>query len=206
MPLYDITSRKENQIMAKAYQLPSGQWRCQPMCGGERGDFIADSRIEAEYLAEQWKKGVRANKNKLCIEKAAERYIAARTAVYSPKTIKECKSMLRWLPAEIKEMDVHNVDQQQIQWWINEIAADLAPKTVKNRYGFLCAVIHDYHPELRVHCRLPQQKKPELYIPSTEEVKHLLSVFAAKDPEMYTAALMGSNMGLRRGEICALPN
>lgn len=192
--------------MAQAYKLPSGQWRCQPFANGKRGNIIADSKIEAEYLAKKWKEETLIEEKKLPFQIAAENYIAARSAVYSPKTIKECKSMLGLFSEEIKTMDVHNIDHQLIQWWVNNMAVDLSPKTVSNRYGFLSAVIHDYHPEIRIGCRLPQRKKTELYIPSTEEVKHLLDIFQTKDSDMYTATLTASNMGMRRGEICALPN
>lgn len=192
--------------MAKAHQLPSGRWRIQPYVNGQRGNIIADSKLEAEYLAEKWKEETLIEEKKLPFQRAAENYIAARGAVYSPKTIRECKGMLRRFPDDITKMDVHNVDRQAVQWWVNDIAASLAPKTVKNYFGFFAAVVHDYHPEKVLNIRLPQQRKKEIYVPSTEEVKHILDIFQKKDPEMYTATLTGSNMGMRRGEICALSN
>lgn len=192
--------------MAKAYQLPSGQWRCQPFAGGKRGNIIADSKLEAEYLAEKWKEETLIEEKKLPFQRAAENYIAARGAVYSPKTIRECKGMLRRFPDDITKTDVHNINRQSVQWWVNDMAATLSPKTVKNYFGFFAAVVHDYHPEKVLNIRLPQQRKKEIYVPSTEEVKHLLDIYSSRNRNMFIATLMASNMGLRRSEICALPN
>lgn len=190
--------------MAKATKLPSGSWRCLGYFGGQRKSFTAASKKEAELMALEWQTGRKEVKNKgITVGEAAERYLSTRSAVLSPKTVKESKSIMKQIPLDVLNMYVSDIDRDAVQSWVNEMAKTKAPKTVKNRYGFLSTVIHSLEPDLRLKIILPQQVKNEIYIPTHEEVAHLLDIL---EGDMLTATLLASNMGLRRGELCALDN
>lgn len=193
--------------MPKAKKLPSGMWRCQASVNGERRSFTAYTAKEAELMALEWQTGKKNHNAKgMTIGEAAERYISDRCAVLSPKTVREQRGILRYFPAEISGMYVADIKQDIVQGWVNEMAKAKAPKTVRNHYGFFTAVAHAYDPDFRLNIKLPQKVKTEIYIPTHEEVAHLLSIYEKTDAEMFTATQLASALGLRRGEACALDN
>lgn len=193
--------------MPTAKKLPSGMWRCQAYANGERKSFTAYTKKDAELMAVQWQaQGSKPKSNSLTVAQAADQYLNARSAVLSPKTLRENRTILRYFPAEIAEMPIDQIDTEIVQGWINEMSKNKAPKTVRNHYGFLAAVIHAYDPTAKFNIKLPQKVRSAIYIPTHEEVAHLLSVYETTDPEMFTATQLASAMGLRRGETCALEN
>lgn len=193
--------------MATAKKLPSGMWRCQASFDGERRSFTAYTKKDAELQALQWQTGKKKVRAKgLTIGQAAERFIVSREAVFSPKTIKEYKSIINFFPAEISKMYIDDINTETVQDWVNEMSKAKSPKTVRNHYGVFAAVVHAYDPEARLAPKLPQKVKTNIYIPTHEEVAHLLSIYETTDPEMFTATQLASAMGLRRGETCALAN
>lgn len=182
-------------------------WNCEPSVDGERGSFTAATKREAEFLAAEWARDKKKRRLKgLTLGAAAERYIEARSAVLSPKTIKENKGIFRKLPPEILNIDLSKIDDELIQIWVNEKSAQRAPKTVRNHYGFVAAVIHCYAPDHRLETILPQPESVGIYVPTHGDVQHLLSVLDGKDHDLYISTLVASNVGLRRGEISALNN
>lgn len=46
-----------------------------------------------------------------------------------------------------------------IQTEINRLAKELSPKTVRNRHGFISAVLSVYNPSLKINTTLPQKIK-----------------------------------------------
>lgn len=193
--------------MPVAKKLPSGTWRCFAKSNGERASFTAPTKKEAELLAVQWQNEMKATKSKgITVIEAAEQYIQNRSSVLSPKTIREQKRMLRYFPSEIARMPVSNINTEMLQSWINDMSKDKAPKTVRNYYGFFSTIVHSIDPDARFRVNLPQKIKKDIYIPTHEEVAHLLSIYNGNDSEMYTAVQMAAAMGLRRSEACALAN
>ena len=179
-------------------------WRCQASVNGERRSFTAFTAKDAELMALEWQTGKKNHNAKgMTVGEAAERYISDRSAVLSPKTIKENKSVIKQFPAEISDMYVADIKQDIVQGWVNEISKTKAPKTVRNHYRFFSAVIRAYDPGVRLNIKLPQQIKNDIYIPTHEEVAHLLQML---DGDVLTATMLAANLGMRRGEICALEN
>ena len=78
----------------------------------------------------------------------------------------------------------------------------MSAKTILNNHGFIHAVLKEFNPELKLSTRLPQNKKPDLHIPSDEEVKKLLDL--VKDTDLEIPVLLAAFGPMRRGEICAL--
>lgn len=95
-----------------------------------------------------------------------------------------------------------DLTQAMIQNAINREAALLSPKTVRNVHGLLSAVLSVYLPEMNLHTALPQRKRPELYIPSTEDVQKIIQ--AAQGSELEKAIMLAAFGSLRRSEISAL--
>lgn len=97
-----------------------------------------------------------------------------------------------------------DLTQEVIQIAVNEMSAAHAPKTVRNAYGLLTAVLSTYYPSLNLKTRLPKKIVPEYIIPTTYDINKLLS--NAND-FIKTPIILAAFGSLRRSEVCALtPN
>ncbi len=188
--------------MAKAKKLPSGNWRVQATAHGQTKSFTGPDRKMVEIEAAQWQAGITDTPNELTLDKAYDRYIESKSKVLSPATIRKYKTMRRTYFQDLMLYRVDKIKSEMIQRSVNEIAAEHSPKTVRNIYGLLTAVLSVYRPQFRPNISLPQKVKPEIYVPTKSEVKAVLE--AAKGTGYYTAILLGACCGMRAGEICAL--
>lgn len=200
--------------MATAKKLPSGSWRCLVYdYTDEKGKRVYKSftskdptpkgkreaeKAAAEYAAE--KETVKANEK--AFGEYAKEYIAQRESILSPRTIMDYKRILKCEIDAIKDIPIERITQEQIQNLVNADALSHSPKTVRNTHGFISAVMKVYRPEFALNTRLPKMKKPNLYIPTDDEIKKLLAY--VKGTEMELPILLSAFGPMRRGEICAL--
>lgn len=77
----------------------------------------------------------------------------------------------------------------------------LKPKTIRNYYGFVSAVLVNAGINVRPP-RLPQKERPEIYIPDEATVRKLLQI--VEGTELEIPVMLAAFGPLRRGEICAL--
>lgn len=100
-----------------------------------------------------------------------------------------------------------------IQKWINELSAEVAPKTVINIYSFLrmcfdTAVGWELIASSPCHhIKLPRNQKKEVQILTAEELPTFLAALDKMPESKYdikVAILMALFGGMRRGEICGL--
>ena len=194
--------------MAKAKKLPSGSWRVQLFCGtdasGKRTykSFTAETKKEAEYLAAQYQMGYKqGDKNKHTFFDACQQFISARTNVLSPRTVAEYTRMAEKDLAPLHQVLVCDITADTVQRFVNVFAASHSPKTVRNVHGFMCSVLSQSAPDLRLNTKLPQKQKTEIVIPTQENI---VSAVRSANSSMRLAILLASNLGLRRGEISAL--
>lgn len=208
--------------MATARKLPSGSWRCQAFDryevirqpdGSEKKkriykSFTSDDPTRAgkkacELAAAQWaatRKGT--EECRITFQEAAEEYIRSRKSVLSPRTIMDYKRILRSETAILHGIQLSAITRDDVQRCINADAAKHSPKTVRNTHGFISAVLKQYRPDLALNTSLPQRRKAQLYIPSDDDVKRLIS--ASKGTEMELPILLAAFGPMRRGEIAAL--
>lgn len=195
--------------MAKAKKLPSGNWRVLVfyMDGGvrKRKSITAPTKKEAEYQASEFLMHVTnpaRTTERLTVGEAIDRYIASKSAVLSPSTIRGYKMIQKAHLKNIKDMLVGEITQEDVQIAINEEAKKCAPKTVKNIHGLLSAAVAVYRSDLLLRTRLPQKAAKDIYVPSMEQIGNLINT--AKGTDMELPILLASMMGLRRSEICGL--
>lgn len=195
--------------MAKAKKLPSGSWRVLVYDGKDENgkrryqSFTADTKKQAEYMAAQYAithKAVKASE--MTLAEAFAQYIQSKDQVLSPSTIKGYYKIKRTNLQQLMSVRLCDLTQAMIQNAINREAAQLSPKTVRNVHGLLSAVLSVYLPEMNLHTALPQRKRPELYIPSTEDVQKIIQ--AAQGSELEKAIMLAAFGSLRRSEIAAL--
>ena len=195
--------------MAKAKKLPSGSWRCQVYdftdSEGKRHykSFTAPTRKEAEYLAADYavSKKAKSGSSKTFGE-ALDSYIAKRTAVLSPRTIMDYRRIREHDLQALMNIPVCDITQEIVQAAINEDAKIHSPKTVRNNHGLISAVLRVERPDFALNTALPKKVRPDLYIPSDEDVKRLMREVEGTDMEL--PVLLAAFGPMRRGEICAL--
>lgn len=193
--------------MAKAKKLPSGNWRVQAQVTIDgrviRKSFVDTDRRRAELAAVTWQTGQqRESLDDITLARAYERFLEAKGNVLSPATVRGYQNLMNNSLQDIMYMRVSKLSNELIQRAINIYAASHSPKSVKNCYGLLTAVLSMFAPDMKLHIKLPQKKVTEMYIPTDEDIQALLS--CAKGTNYYVPILLGAFGGMREGEICAL--
>lgn len=200
--------------MAKAKKLPSGSWRVQVYdytdSNGKRryksftcNDPSPAGRRKAEYMAAQYaqEKETRSRSVKT-FNQALTDYIVMREPVVSPRTILNYKRMQNKDLKSLSDLNIADITQEIIQEFVNKDIRVHSPKTVRDNHGLIVAVIKQERPEFALNTVLPKQIRPQLYIPSDDDVKRLIAL--AADTDLDLPILLAAFGPMRRGEICAL--
>ena len=209
--------------MATAKKLASGSWRCQVYSHTERivqpNGSVKQKRIYKSFtsdvqgpkgkrIAEQLAAEYAANKeqknteNNFTFNEAVDLYMDAKAQVLSPATLRGYESIKKNCFTEIGQVNIQNLDAVTIQRWVSTLSAKLSPKSVKNAYGLMTATLKFFLKDFSAQATLPAAKKPDLYVPSDNDIKKLLAHIEGKELEI--AVLLAAFGPLRRGEICAL--
>lgn len=194
--------------MAKAKKLPSGNWRVQVYDKNTKKykSFTAKTKKEAEYKAAEYSLHSHEDNSyeNMTLKEAYERYIASKSSVLSPSTVREYTRASKSDFPQLMPMRLSKLTPELIQTAVNEAAAVNSPKSVRNKHGLLHSVLKAYYPRLTLNTRLPQKKKTEHNIPTTAEVQILIE---NAPPRLKVPILLASSGSLRRSEISALtPN
>lgn len=199
--------------MAKAKKLPSGSYRAQVFdytdAAGKRHykSFTASTKKEAELQASQYmidKEYIDRNKRKLTVKEGIDLYISSKIKSLSPTTITAYKSMQKNLFNPISDIYVTDLTSTSVQVWIGSLNSDHSPKSVKNAYGLLSAMVDTFYPDMRFKVKLPQKERNTVYVPSDSDVQTIISHYKQNDRDMYIACLLAAFGTLRRSEACAL--
>lgn len=195
--------------MAKAKKLPSGNWRINLYIGKENGkrkykSFTAQTAKEAEFMALEYQllKKEHSEPANMTVGEAMDKYINVKSNVLSPSTIKAYKINRKNSFTNLENLKLSELTQEKIQIQMNELAADHAPKTVRNIHGLLSATLKLYCPYFKINTTLPQKVKTDIMIPTENEVTQVIEYVKGTVMEipMYLAACCG----LRRSEIMGL--
>lgn len=197
--------------MPTAKQLPSGSWNCQ-VYNGKRADgtrdyisITAPTKEEAELLALQHKlrhREIARDSRQMTVEQAMEAYISSKSSILSPASIRTYRMYLRRHYQLIWARRLGSLTQADIQSAVNEIAATCSPKTTASMYGFLRAVLREYHPTFTPKPVLPGKRKRLQPVYTTAQIAALLDV--ARDTSIEIPVLLAVWLGMRRSEILGL--
>lgn len=194
--------------MANAKKLPSGKWRVLVFDytdnTGKRHykSFTADSRQEAELNAMRWT--VEANKritDNLTVSEAIDRYIAAKSGVLSPSTIRGYRQMQKNYYGAVNDIEIGKLTTETMQVFVSSVAMNRSPKSVSNIYGLLVSSVTMFRPEAVFKVTLPKKVRKKDPAPSDEDVRRL---FQLADGELKVCIALAAFGSCRRGEICAL--
>lgn len=208
----------------KARKLPSGSWNCRVTDHYEIDkdgkkkrvyrSFTVDDpskkgKIACEKMALEWmanktyereRRGSDAN---MLVREAVERYIDIKRNVLSPSTIRGYKkSTVRMDP--IADVCLNKLTTPMVQKWVNDMSAEISPKSVSNIYGLLAAVCGTFAPETTLRVKLPQKKIYHGYVPTDADIKALIEYVKVNDPDLVIPIYLAAFGTLRRSEICGL--
>jgi len=130
----------------------------------------------------------------------ADKFIYSKEKVLSASTLTAYKSYLKNLPEDFKNLPIREIDSLTLQALVNDLTGMKSPKTIKNLYSFITAVLGMFS-DKRYRVVLPQKEHIEEYIPTAEDVRKVLE---ACDIEKYRIVFLLGTYGLRRSEILAL--
>ena len=193
--------------MAKATKLKSGNWRVLAYVGKDvtksgYKSFTAPTKKEAERLASAFvPQAPQDKKESVTVGDAIDNYIASKSAVLSPATIRGYERIRRTDMQDIMGVNVFELTQDAVQKSFNGAAKTKSPKTLRNAHGLLVASLKTVRPDFILHTTLPQKEKPKMQIPTQAEIDTLV---AAADQDMRLAISLAAMLGLRRSEICGL--
>lgn len=142
-----------------------------------------------------------APKSGMTMRNACNAYIALKSNILSPSTIKAYKSVMNSISESIMGKKIDEITPLDVQKEINDYSASHTPKTTRNVHGFISAVLGTYRPSMHLNTTLPQKTKFDAYTPSEDEVKRILNEVAGTE---YEIAYRLGCYGMRRSEICAL--
>lgn len=208
-----MTEAEKKKMRAKAAkltspkprELPSGAWRCEIMVQGQRISVVEDDPETAHAKALAIKNGfVNQAKNpaNMTVGEAVDRYIESKDSVLSISTIAGYKKMRANQFPPIEKMKLGLLTQDTIQRWVNDMARNKSPKTVRNAHGLLSAALSIYFPELNIRTTLPQKQRHDIAIPSEDDIKKIIQTAQGTEHELYT--LLAIWLGLRMSEIRGL--
>ena len=180
--------------MAKAKKLPSGNWRARVSytdADGKRHfeSFTASSRKEAEYMAAEFEldNTRRADVTNLTLGEAADKYIEQKEHTLSPTTIQGYRKIRRTAFQNIMDLPLRKITEEILQTAVYKemdrpqlsrekgkegtpTTRTQSPKSVRNAYGFIIAVIMKYRPGAVFRIDLPKSP-PDQNV--TRRRKHL---------------------------------
>lgn len=200
--------------MPTARKLPSGSWRVRIYTGKDEAgrkryksfthhDPSPEGKIKCERLASDWQLNHgQIDEEIMTFGEAVDKYISARSAIWSAATIREYKRFRKSEVPELMETDISKISQSMIQRTVNQLAVRMSPRSVRNIHGNISAVLGVYRPDMRLRTDLPKLQPVERTIPTDAEVKKLIDTVAGTCMEL--PVLLAAFGPMRRGEICAL--
>lgn len=194
----------------KARKLPSGNWFIQLRIGGQSVPITQPTEEKCEAMAMAVKAGLIETKESKAKDipaptfgEACDAYIKNRDSVLSPCTVRVYKSIRKNHLKKLVGKKIDAITKEDVQAAVNAESKNSSPKTVRNAYGLLTAVLSQYVTIDLSRVKLPQRENKERTALSKEQLEKLFEATAGTDIECQV--LLASWLGLRRSEILALP-
>ena len=135
-----------------------------------RRNFTAESKAEAEFLAERWQKNAAddAKPENRTIRQLCEDYIILREAVLSPTTIAGYRKILRCNFQDYLDVRVRDLTRMKCEQMVAEEARHISAKSVANAWGLISSALrmYGYHFEVR----LPERPDKVVQVHSPSEI------------------------------------
>ncbi len=138
----------------------------------------------------------------MTVGEAIDKYIDSKSNVLSPSTVREYKQTRRNALLDIMAIKLSKLTPDDVQRAVNKESETHSPKTVRNMHGLLSSTLAVYAPEIKLSTTLPKKVKPDINIPTEEEIRRLFREVEGSEIEI--AVYLAAVCGMRRSEIAAL--
>lgn len=187
-------------------QLPSGAYYCRIRTNGEDISITDADYAIVEAKAYAYKVGLLEEKKKprdLTVGEAVDEYIKYRENILAPSTIRGYKIIRKSRFPELMKIPLSKINLSLLQRHINDEASHYSAKTIKNSFALIRSALDNENIDIKWDKLLfPQIRKNEVYTPSPDELKKLLS--AADDVYLILIILLPAWLSLRRSEVLGL--
>lgn len=200
---------KRSVTIPKITQLPSGKYNCYLRIKNANGETQNISITDESYAAVEAKaKAIKAGvmeaakqpRSLPTLGEAIDRYIAERSNVLSPSTIRGYEIIKRTRFQAYMGRNLSRLDERMCRTMVNAEASLCSAKTLKNAWRFVSSVIYNETGK-RFTVMLPQEvKKPHAFL-DFEQIKIFVKAIHGSPYEI--AALMALH-SLRASEIFAM--
>ena len=159
--------------MATARKLPSGNWRVlvyDGMVDGKRhyASITGATKKEAEWKAAQYlqenKSGPRV---RITVRDAVSRYIAAKTGILSPSTIRGYRQIEKTYLDDIGSKDINKLTSEDLQLYVSGLTLKVSAKTTANIYGLIVSSVGLFCPDRAFRVSLPKEYSQDAKAPQT---------------------------------------
>lgn len=194
--------------MPKAQKTESGMWRCrafyQDADGRHQKSFTAPTKKEAEFLAAEFSMLNKKSRNNSDIElaDALQRYIASKSSVLSPSTLRSYEIMSQNCFGDLLKCRLSNINSEKLQSHFNTLTAKYSAKYIKNIYSLFSATLKFFKTDVP-EISLAAAKHTEILVPTLSEVKQIIKILD-QAPEIRCQILLAVMCSLRESEIYAL--
>lgn len=164
--------------MATAKKTDSGKWSVQAYktVDGKkiRKHITADTKAEAEFLAERWQNSIveDSKPDNRTLRQLCEDYIAVRESVLSPTTIAGYRKVLRTAFPGKLDIRVSQLTRPKVEMMIAEESRRVSAKTVANSWGLISSALRMYGYHFDV--RLPEKAEHVVQVLSPAEIIPLI--------------------------------
>lgn len=184
----------------EAERLPSGSYRCRVMVNGQKKSFTALTKREAEQAALEYKIGLLAEENEkpeITIRKAIDEYLALKSGVLSPASVRGHRIKQRCYLQGIMDTPLSKLSAAAIQQEIN--SEKCSPKTIRETWALIRPAIKRYGVSYDVS--LPAVQSDEHAFLSADEIPVFLK---EAEGSKYEIAFLLALHSLRVSEILGL--
>lgn len=143
-------------MATKPVKLPSGSWRVRveipdsPDSKQHYKSFTNADKKMAVHLAAQYEalQKERHDPANMTVGAAVDDYINTRSAILSPTTLRAYKTYRKVNFTPVESVKLRMLTARAVQSWINYLAKDHSPKTVRNVYALFTAPWQSHIPIL----------------------------------------------------------
>lgn len=186
-------------------QLPSGRWRCRVLIDGSRVSFTADDPLTAQQKAMAAKSGAAPQAKKIApsgktLGEAMDDYMEMLEHTLSPSTLRGYKSVRENRVPSLIDKPIKDITQAMYQKALDIEKKQLSPKTVRNIWGLIHAVLQQEGiepPEIKLPQKITNTR------PFLDDQQLRLFLVEIRDDPAEIPLLLALH-SLRRSEIMGL--
>lgn len=135
------------------------------------------------------------------LKEYCNKYINDKSNVLKSSTMRGYDIIINNLPDWLAKKQLREIEEEDIEKYVNDMAARLAPKTIRNRYYFIVSVITKYNKRFNCSATLPMVVDKDTYIPTKEDIQAIITAISGTE---YEIPIKLAVLGLRQSEIGGL--